>query len=75
MFIKPYHKYVLCCLELRKCLFENVAEKLQCCLSCASFHIPPLPSTRPMTMKKKKEKKVGRSEKLNHGKDMCCCLI
>lgn len=46
--------------------------KLQGFSNCASFHIPPLRSTRPMTMKKKK---VGWGEELNHGKDMCCSLI
>ena len=49
-----------------------------CCSSCASFHIPPLPGTRPMTMRERereRERKVGWSEKLNHGKDMCCSLI
>ena len=33
-----------------------------CCSSCASFHIPPLPGTRPMTMRereKEREKKLA----------------
>lgn len=71
IFIKPHYKD--CCLEQRKCLLQNVAEKLLCCSSCASFHIPPLPKHTPCDNEKKK--KVGRSEKLNHGKDMCCWLI
>jgi len=39
--------------------YKKVGEKVQCCLSCASFHILSLPGTRPvMTMKEKKLARV-----------------
>lgn len=53
--------------------------KVQCCSSCSSFHIPSLSLSLAHALwqwrKKRKKKDAGCSEKLNHGKDMCCCLI
>lgn len=54
-----HYRYVLCCLEQRECLLQTVELLKNCVVAQAAplLHIPPLPGTRPMTMKKKK--KVG----------------
>lgn len=61
----------MCVVRQRQRFARNCCWKLLRCSSCASLH-----SFSPRhTPYDNEKKKVGLTEELNHGKDMCCSLI